>query len=216
MPHDYDSPWKEAIESLFEDFMTFFYPDYADQIDWTRPHEFLDKELEKIVKDAKLGRRYADKLVKVWLKSGESIAVFIHIEVQQGSQTTFSERMYVYNHRIFERYVGASHDSQNKVASFAILCFPDKKDQSNTYERAFWGSKTTFSFPVVKITDYRDQWSTLEQSDNLFAVVVMAHLKAADVTDNEERKYWKFKLMKGLYQRGLERVQILELFKFIY
>jgi len=25
MPHDYDSPWKEAIENLFQDFMTFFF-----------------------------------------------------------------------------------------------------------------------------------------------------------------------------------------------
>ena len=94
MPHDYDSPWKEAIENLFEDFMTFFFPNYAAEIDWLKPYEFLDKELEKIVRDAEIGRRYADKLVKVWLKTGESIEVFIHIEVQKESEPGFPERMW--------------------------------------------------------------------------------------------------------------------------
>ena len=213
MTHDYDSPWKEAIEHLFPEFMTFFFPRYADEIDWLRPHQFLDKELEKIVRDAEIGRRYADKLVQVWLKIGTSIEVFIHIEVQNACDPHFSARMCVYNHRISERYVGAQ--SNNKVASFAIICFSDKDNRVGLYERTFWGSKMTFTFPVVNITDYRARWDELAHSRNVFAVVVMAHLKAADVTDDQERKYWKFKLMKDLYQRGLERIEIVELFRFI-
>jgi len=35
------------------------------EIAWTQGQEFLDKELQKVVRDADLGRRYADKLVKV-------------------------------------------------------------------------------------------------------------------------------------------------------
>ncbi|UZQ54604.1 hypothetical protein OOK60_00570 [Trichothermofontia sichuanensis B231] len=32
-------------------------------IDWSRPHEFLDTELQQVVRDASVGRRFADKLV---------------------------------------------------------------------------------------------------------------------------------------------------------
>jgi hypothetical protein len=34
-------------------------------IDWNRGYSFLDKELQKVVRDARLGRRLADKLVRV-------------------------------------------------------------------------------------------------------------------------------------------------------
>ena len=67
---DYDSPWKDILESYFQEFMVFFIPVAADDIDWQMGHEFWDKELQQVVRDANLGRRYADKLVKVWLKNG--------------------------------------------------------------------------------------------------------------------------------------------------
>ncbi len=62
---DYDSPWKETIEFFFEDFLAFFYPQAHEAIDWHKGYEFLDKELEKVVRDAELGRRLVDKLVRV-------------------------------------------------------------------------------------------------------------------------------------------------------
>ena len=59
----------------------------------------LDKELQPIVRQAEHGRRYVDKLVKVWLKDGEERWLLIHIEVQTRKEGEFPERMYVYNHR---------------------------------------------------------------------------------------------------------------------
>ena len=31
----YDSPWKEAIEHYFPEFMAFYFPDAYDGIDWS-------------------------------------------------------------------------------------------------------------------------------------------------------------------------------------
>jgi len=45
MTDDYDSPWKEILEWYFPDFMAFFFPHAAAQIDWSRGYETLDKEL---------------------------------------------------------------------------------------------------------------------------------------------------------------------------
>jgi len=50
---DYDSPWKEIIERYFPDFMGFFFPQIQAQIDWSKGYEFLDKELQKVVRRAK-------------------------------------------------------------------------------------------------------------------------------------------------------------------
>ncbi|MEZ4866543.1 MAG: hypothetical protein R3C14_34810 [Caldilineaceae bacterium] len=66
---DYDSPWKNALEDYFKEFMAFFFPAAHGDIGWSRPVEFLDKELQQVALDAETGRRYADKLAKVWRPS---------------------------------------------------------------------------------------------------------------------------------------------------
>jgi len=67
----------------------------------------------------------------------------------------------------------------------------------------------------VQIRDTGRDWATLEQDPNPFAMVVMAHLKAREVRDGAERKQWKLRLLRGLYERGSTREEILTLFRFI-
>jgi hypothetical protein len=52
---DFDSSWKDALRRLFQPFMAFFAPEAYDAIDWGRPYETLDKELQQITADAKVG-----------------------------------------------------------------------------------------------------------------------------------------------------------------
>ena len=54
---DYDSPWKEALDHYLQPFMAFFFPQVHADIDWSRGYETLDKELQKIMRQAQLGRR---------------------------------------------------------------------------------------------------------------------------------------------------------------
>lgn len=63
---EFDSPWKDLIEQYFEDFILFFFPQAHGEIEWSQGYEFLDKELQQVVRDAELGRRLVDKLVKIW------------------------------------------------------------------------------------------------------------------------------------------------------
>ncbi|HQY93279.1 MAG TPA: hypothetical protein PLS79_16825, partial [Caldilinea sp.] len=72
---DFDSPWKDILDLLFAEFMAFFFPDAYTAIDWSRGHEYLDKELQKITTDADTGRRTVDKLVKVYLLDGAELWV---------------------------------------------------------------------------------------------------------------------------------------------
>lgn len=65
MADDYDSPWKEAIERYFADFLQFYFPQVHAQIDWSQAHVFLDPELRAVVQDAEPGKRFVDKLVRV-------------------------------------------------------------------------------------------------------------------------------------------------------
>ncbi len=89
---DFDSPRKEALERFFAEFIDLFVPHAYREIDWSRGYEFLDQELQAIVRDAELGRRWADRLVKVWRKGGEEEWVLIHLEIQGQVDPDFAKR----------------------------------------------------------------------------------------------------------------------------
>ncbi len=206
---EYDSPWKEALEHYFEQFMQFFFPDAHADIDWRKGYEFLDKELEKIVRDAEIGRRLVDKLVKVSRKGGGEELVLVHLEVQGNVDRHFARRMYIYNYRLFDRY-------ECLVASFAVLADEDRGWRPEEFSYELWGSRAGLRFPVVKLSDFWEKWEELEESKNPFAVIVMAHLRAKADKNNAEGRYnWKLRLTKALYMRGFSRKDVLELFRFI-
>jgi predicted transposase/invertase (TIGR01784 family) len=100
--------------------------------------------------------------------------------------------------------------------SLAILCDSDPNWRPNQFGFITAGSSLEFNFTAVKLLDYRSQWDELESSDNIFATVVMTHLKAQETKRNEpERKQWKLTLIKRLYERGYDRSTIINLFAFV-
>ncbi|MGH7450460.1 MAG: hypothetical protein ACRENG_03885 [bacterium] len=46
---DYDSPWKEVVEDLFEAFLSFFFLHIHKEIDFSKGYQFLKDELKKII-----------------------------------------------------------------------------------------------------------------------------------------------------------------------
>ena len=206
---EFDSPWKDILEIYFEDFISFFLPIAHGEIDWNRPPEFLDKELQQVVRDAELGRRLADKLVKIWRKDGAETWVLIHVEVQSQDEADFAERMFVYHYRIFDKY-------RRKVVSLAILGDERSNWRPNEFGYQLWETKIDFNFKVVKLLDYGDRWSELETSSNPFAIIVVAHLKAQETrSDRLERKKWKIALVRRLYEQNYSRTEVINLFHFI-
>lgn len=206
---EYDSPWKQILQLYFEDFMLFFFPQAHREIDWTRQPEFLDKELEQVVRDAELGKRLADKLVKIYRIGGEESWILIHLEIQSQSESDFSERMFTYNYRIYDRY-------KRSVASLAILGDEQVNWRPNRFGYELFGTKVEFQFPIVKLLDYQQRQSELEASRNPLATVVMAHLAALQTkSDRLERKQQKLSLVRRLYQQGFEREDVLNLLAFV-
>ncbi len=205
---DYDSGWKEVIEKYFEDFLLFFFPQVHSDIDCTKGVEFLDKEFNKIVKESGEKKRYVDKLVKVWLKTGVEKWLLIHIEVQGTKEEGFEKRLYVYNYRIFDRY-------DKEVVTLVILTDEDKVYRPDVYEVKRWGFEHRFNFPVIKLVDYRDKID-IEGAKNPFEIITYAHLKNQETKGNyEERLFLKVTLVKALYGKGYGKDDILNLYRFI-
>jgi hypothetical protein len=200
---NYDEPWKKALEKFFEPFIAFFFPDAHAEIDWERGYEFLDKEFQSIVPDAEVGKRFVDKLVKVFLIDGTENWLLLHIEVQSQTDGDFPKRMFTYHYRIFDRY-------GKEVLSFAILGDDQPNWRPNEYRYGRWGSEMSLQFPIAKLLDYA--WEDLEASDNPFAAIVMAHRQTQQTTQNpSERLRWKLILSKRLCGLGFDEQDILEL-----
>ena len=205
-----DSAWKDIIEEYFPQFMEFFFYEIYKDIDFTKKYEFLDKEFQKIVKDSNIGKRFADKLVKVYLKDGKEKWLLIHCEIQGKAEKNFSERIYIYNYRIFDRY-------QEEVISLAILTDDNEKFRPGRYEIKRWDFRHLFEFPVIKLLDYRDRLIELEESNNPFAIVVETHLKIFQVKNDDEKKYnLKLSIARKLYKKkNYSKKDIINLFRFI-
>ncbi len=205
---DYDSGWKEAIENFFEDFLLFYFPDVHIDIDFSKGIEFLDKEFNTIVKESKETKRYADKLVKVYLKTGEEKWILIHIEVQGSYEEGFELRLYVYNYRIYDKY-------KMEVITLVVLTDEDEEYRPEIYEVSRWGFEHRFKFPMVKLIDYRGKID-IDKAENPFEIITYAHLKNLETRrDKEERLFWKVTLVKALYGKGYQKEYILNLYRFI-
>ena len=140
MTDEYDSPWKEILDLYFRQFLAFFFPEIEADVDWPRGYEILDNELPKLERDAAVGGRYADKLIKVWRRNGEERLVFIHIEVQGTPDPTFPVRMYVYNYRIFDRH-------QRPVVSLAVLADERPGWRPDRHVEELWAAGRSCGFP---------------------------------------------------------------------
>jgi Putative transposase, YhgA-like len=206
---EYDSPWKEALEVYFEPFLALLFPAVHELIDWSRPYESLEQEFQQLAKDAEVGKRFTDKLFKVWRQDGEEAWVLVHIEVQSQEDTGFAERMFVYNYRCFDRY-------RQPVISLAVLGDDRDSWRPHSYGYALGGCRMGLEFPIAKLLDYEVQWQQLEESLNPFAVMVMAHLKTKATTgEPQQRKQWKWVLVRRLFEQGYSRDDVVELFRLV-
>ena len=207
VPDDYDSPWKEVLEHAFPEFMAFYFSAAHAQIDWGKGHEFKNTELQKVVADAALGKRFADTLVQVTLKDGMQRWIYIHIEVQGQHDAAFAQRMFTYNYRLYDRYA-------LPIASFAVLADENEGWKPDHFGYEVLGCSHMLRFPVAKLLDHADRINQLETDPNPFAIVTAAHLRTRQTKHDPEQRYQaKWALTKLLYRQGWERQRIIDLFK---
>ncbi len=207
---DYDGAWKEAIEGYLQPFLALCFPDAAAGIDWGTPVEFLDKELQEIVRDADLGKQRVDKLIKVRRRDGEEEWVLLHLEVQAQLDESLPLRLYQYHHRIVDRF-------GRRAATLALLADERQGWKPACYEDELWGCRVRFDYPVCKLLELAGE--TLERETvkkNPAAVVVAAHLATQSTGgDMDLRQQIKWRLTRRLYELQYGKKDILNLYRLI-
>ena len=161
---DMDGGWKQVIDDFLEDFFLFFFPAIHSLIDFREKCQLLDKELAALVAGSATGRRHVDKLIEVHWKDGRRDLLLVHVEVQAQEDFDFAGRMFVYNSRISDRYA-------RPVVSLALLVDDDPSFRPHEYYREVAGCELRFTFPVVKLLDYKTE-DELRGDSNPFAIRV--------------------------------------------
>lgn len=195
---DYDGMWKGIIEEVAEDLLRFVFPQAEEVFDLERGCEFLDKELNELNPEPGVssGKRYVDKLIKVYRKDGDEEWLLLHVEVQSKADKTFAERMFRYYYRIFDRY-------HHPVTAIAIFTGEDKNAIPDRYYYNFMGTELSYKYNTLFISDYPDE--VLAQNDNLFALVLLVAKKAILRGKIDDVKLLEDKLSIAdlLYNKGL-------------
>jgi hypothetical protein len=204
-----DELWKGIIEALFEYFLAFFFPDFVDEVDFTKPFEFLDKELQELIPDSESRNRRADLLAKVFLKSGSEKWILVHTEVQGYVDTFFDERMYIYNYRSYDRF-------KQEIVALAILTDDNPNFRPNCYERKTWNTTIRYDFQMCKLLDYDVE--SLAKSNNPFASVMFvarSFLNNKAMKTNEDLLSLKLQLFRTMFEKGHKKDVIRKIANFI-
>ena len=205
-----DSLWKAILEDVFDDFLNFFFPNAQKLFDFSKPFQFLDKELEQLFPSNpdEFSPKYVDKLVKVFTKTGDEQWILVHIEVQGSTDKNFSHRMFQYFYRIYDRY-------QRPITAFAILTDKNKRFKPNKFEATYLGTNLRYDFNAYKILEQDEE--TLAASDNPFAMVVLTVLVALKKNRLSELELLgqKIALLKRLSAKGFSREKITALIGFL-
>ena len=137
--------------------------------------DFLDTEFSQLFPEPyeKNEVRLVDKLVKVFKKDGTEEWLLIHIEVQgatkKGARINFPERMFKYFYRCVDK-------CRRPVTAIAIYCGSDQECMGNCYQYECLGTKLSYEFNCIKISDYSDEM--LSNSNNPFAWALLAAKQA--------------------------------------
>jgi hypothetical protein len=203
-----DTLWKGVIHELFPEFWTFYLPDYADLLDFSKKPVFLDKELAEINPESDSGENRADMLVKVFLKDGTDKWLFIHIEIQGYEDNKFEQRMFTYYYRIWDKY---------QVPIAAVAIFTDGKEDffPKKYETTTFNTSLSYQFHAVKILKMKEM--DLDRSNNPFAIVTEVVLMAIEKKKEKEETLLELKteLFRKLLKKGFDKNYIRLLANFL-
>ncbi|SPE62359.1 conserved hypothetical protein [Verrucomicrobia bacterium] len=206
---EFDSPWKEAFRLFLHSLMRLFFPPVEQAIDWSRQPEFWDKELQKIVSQAESGKQFVDMLIKVWLLDGTEEWVLLHVEVQHRPDPGFAARLFRYNGRAMDVY-------GKPVITLAVLADTDPDWRPSHYQIVLPGTRIRFDFSVCKLLDLVANELALRASVEPAATIVLANWVAHQAgKDAERRLALKWDLTRRLYEIGLAKADILELFRLV-
>ena len=185
---DIDDSWKGLIANFFPAFIAFFMPNLYNEVDFTRPPEFLEQEFRSALRPLRLskkGKKITDKLVKVYLKDGSEKWILWHIEIQHTPEANFSRRIFLYYTLISIRY------PDKDIVTLVIFTGKTLPVDFNVYQKDCFGTIMYFKYNTYAVINPSE--NDLLKSNNIFSLAVLAnqYLLDSDNSSNLRLEYKK-------------------------
>ncbi len=212
----YDSAWKDILKTHFKDFILFYFPHIAKNIDLTHPVQFLDKELEKLAPGNRSPGRLADLLVNLHSRTATEQLLYCHVEVQGQKEPAFTERLFHYAYRIYDRF-------KSFPLTLVVLTDSDPYFYPDAFEITTAERYVRVEFHVAKLLYYKKRAGQPEYRDNPFARVTEVQLEVNELRRSgkrgikrEEEEYeLKKRWVLRLYDSGYRSEYIRSLLLFL-
>ncbi len=180
----HDVLFKGALEDFFADFLKIIFPDAEQLFNFPKGFIFLEQELAEITPGKQAAHpKIIDKLVGVYLKSGQKVWVKVHVEVEGTAKRMFGRRMFRYFSRIFDKY--------EPVISIALFLEKQTKNNAPVYNYSYQGTKVEFTFNSIYVAELDE--IELSKSANPFSkilliakLVIQKGLSVQDIFDKKK------------------------------
>ena len=185
---NHDRLFKELFSTFFAEFMELFFPDVYQAIDFNYV-KFLSEE---IYTDVIRGEtRIVDVLIETKLKNEDAL-IIVHFESQAQYQENFSERMFIYFSRLFEKY-------RRKIIPIAIFSYKEMRNEPTSYEMSLPFMKIlNFNYCTVELR--KKNWRDYIQQNNPVAAALLSKMKY----NKKERVYVKVEFLRMLVRLELD------------
>ena len=208
---DLDAFFKSLLTDFFEEGIALIDPELHEAIDWTVPVVFLEQELINALKGRfkiKDKRKFTDKLAKLCLKSGKEHYIVLHAEAQHEPEEDFNKRMYVYRCLI---YLWLDIDD---ITAIAIFTGAPPDPDSLSYKHKCFNTEVSYIYGNYIIAEQNE--AELLQSDNPFAIAVLAALYTYQTVNDAERRFaFKRKVFELAQKKNISIDKMTKLLTFV-
>ncbi len=165
---DHDRLFKELLTTFFVEFVELFLPEVSSYLE-RQSVKFLDKE---VFTDVTSGDRYeADLVVKAQFRGQESFFL-IHTEHQARAEANFSQRMFRYFARLYEKFA-------LPVYPVVLFSYDAPRRPEPTSHRVEFPDKVVLEFNYSVIQLNRLNWRDFLRQQNPVASALMAKMNIA-------------------------------------
>lgn len=160
----HDELFKVLLENFFLEFIDLFFPLVGSLID--RKHiRFLPQEI--IVDIAAKDKHIIDILVETRLK-GEKGIVVIHVENQSQRIPGYSEKMFRYYNRLYEKY-------RRKILPVVVYAHEEKITEEDSFQIEF-SFMTVVSFNYLMVHLVKENWRKYIRKNNPVAAALLSKM----------------------------------------
>ncbi|XID95497.1 Rpn family recombination-promoting nuclease/putative transposase [Paenibacillaceae bacterium WGS1546] len=205
---DHDRLYKELLQTFFKEFMELFFPDISKFIDYSHV-KLLSQELFSDI--ARGTTKRVDVLIETKLLEEDGVPgetkkkralIIVHLEPQSYYQFTFSERMFLYSGKLYEKY-------RRRIVPIAIF---------SHRRQLIEPSEFSWRFPFLDVLRFRyltvqlkkRNWRTFLGQDNPVAAALLSSLDY----NKAERVQVKLEFLRMITRMKLDpaRIKLLAVF----